>query len=155
MQLLPPIVLVEDDANDALFVREALEAAQIANPLIECKSAQEARRALLDASISPVLFILDVHLSGNETGIDLLRWLRQQPQPLGSTPAMMLTGSEHPEHSAESSRLGTTAFLRKPATEQTLTDAVRSLGFQVITSLVSGRMAFRIERPSNAPRSGH
>ena len=50
MRLLAPIVLVEDDANDAFFVRQALEAAQIANPLIEYKGAEETRRALLEIS---------------------------------------------------------------------------------------------------------
>jgi len=148
MQLMAPIVLVEDDANDAFFVRQALHAAQIANPLIEFTSAEQARRdvTMFDPSRLPVLFILDVHLSGNESGIDLLRWLREQAPPLGSTPAMMLTGSERPEDTAESGRLGTTAFLHKPVTEDALTEAVRSLGFQVVTSLVSGVMAFLIER---------
>ena len=149
MQLLAPIVLVEDDANDALFVRQALVAAQIANPLVEFTSAEEARHnvTMFAAPNAPVvLFILDVHLSGNESGLDLLRWLRLQAPPLGSTPAIVLTGSDSPAHSAESSRLGAMGFLRKPVTEDTLTEAVRSLGFQVVTSLVSGRMQFRIER---------
>jgi DNA-binding response OmpR family regulator len=78
MQLLAPIVLVEDDPNDAFFVRHALGAALIANPLTEYQSAEQARREVTipGASMPPVLFILDVHLSGNESGIDLLRWLR-------------------------------------------------------------------------------
>jgi CheY-like chemotaxis protein len=145
MHLMGPIVLVEDDANDALFVRQALEAAQITNPLVQFTTAEKARHDV--TTFAPVvLFILDVHLSGNESGIDLLRWLRDQTPPLGQTPAIMLTGSDHPAHGAESNRLGVTAFLRKPVTEATLTDAVRSLGFQIVTSLVSGRMMFRIER---------
>lgn len=145
MQLTGSIVLVEDDANDAFFVRQALEAAQITNPFVQFTSAEDARRAIPTLA-SVVLFLLDVHLSGNESGIDLLRWLREQPPPLGDTPAIMLTGSDHPAHSAESTRLGVTAFLRKPVTEATLTDSVRSLGFQIVTSLVSGRMMVRIER---------
>jgi len=145
MQRTGSIVLVEDDANDAVFVRQALEAAQITNPLVQFTSAEHARREI--AAFAPVvLFLLDVHLSGNESGIDLLRWLREQPAPLGETPAIMLTGSDHPEHSAESTRLGVTAFLRKPVTEVTFIDAVRGLGFQIVTSLVSGRMMVRIER---------
>ena len=149
MHLRAPIVLVEDDANDALFVRQALEAAQIANPLVQFTSAEQVRRDVtsFDALIDPiVLFILDINLSGNESGIDLLRWLREQTPPLGQTPAIMLTGSDHPAHSTESRRLGTTAFLLKPVTDGTLTEAVRSLGFHVVTSLVSGRLMFRIER---------
>ena len=145
MQRTGSIVIVEDDANDAFFVRHALEAAQMSNPLVQFTSAEHARREIT-TSASVVLFLLDVHLSGNESGIDLLRWLRDQPPPLGETPAIMLTGSDYPEHSAESTRLGVTAFLRKPVTEVTLIDAVRGLGFQIVTSLVSGRMMVRIER---------
>lgn len=141
-------MLVEDDPNDAAFVRQALEAAQIANPLVEFRSAEEARRGVTTPHTAgaPVLFILDVHLSGNESGIDLLRWLRQQDPPLGSTPALMLTGSDRPEHAAESSQLGAIHFLQKPVTAGTLTDAVQSLGFSIVTSLVSGRLRFSIER---------
>jgi DNA-binding NarL/FixJ family response regulator len=146
MRLLAPIVLVEDDANDAFFVRRAIEMAQIANPVIEFQSAEQARHAVATLAVAnaPVLFILDFQLSGNESGIDFLRWLRKQDPPLGSTPAMMLTGSDRPEHASESSHLGTTCFLHKPVTERALIDAVQSLGCEVVSSLVSGRMALRI-----------
>jgi DNA-binding response OmpR family regulator len=145
--LLAPIVLVEDDPNDAFFVRHALEAAQVANPLVEYRSAEQARAEITapGASIAPVLFILDVHLSGNESGIDLLRWVRQQDPPLASTPAIMLTGSAHPAHSAESGQLGAIDFLQKPVTAGTMIEAMRSLGFTVVTSLVSGRMMLRLD----------
>lgn len=148
MPILDPIALVEDDPNDAFFVRHAVEAAQIANPLVEYQSAEQARREITTpgASIAPVLFILDVHLSGNESGIDLLQWLREQAgPPLSSTPAIMLTGSDQPEHTTESIRLGATCVLQKPVTEETLIKAVQSLGFTVVTSLVSGRMMIRLE----------
>ena len=149
MSLLAPIVLVEDDPNDAFFVRHAVEAAQIANPLVEYQSAEQARREITipGASMAPALFILDVHLLGNESGVDLLRWLREQGDPLlSSTPAIMLTGSDRPEHSTESIRLGATCVLQKPVTEETLINAVQSLGCTVVTSLVSGRMMLRLER---------
>jgi DNA-binding NarL/FixJ family response regulator len=146
MQLIAPIVLVEDDPNDAFFVRQALQVARIANPLLEFQSAEQARLYLTTprASLAPVLFILDFHLSGNESGIDFLRWLRQRDPPLGSTAAMMLTGSDHPDHRAESSQLGASFFLQKPVIEGTLTEAVQALGFVVVTSMVSGRLGVRI-----------
>jgi DNA-binding response OmpR family regulator len=130
-----PILLLEDDADDAHFVRRALQRAHIVNPVIEFSTARSARRHFADPSAeSPVLVISDVNLPGGETGIDFLRWLRKQRSPLESTPAMMLTGSEREDDRSEAESLGSIYFLRKPVTEERLTTAVQSLGF-VISSL--------------------
>jgi DNA-binding NarL/FixJ family response regulator len=58
----------------------------------------------------------------------------------------MLTGSDHPDHTTESLRLGAIGVLQKPVTEETLTNTLRSLGFTVVTSLVSGRLMLRLDR---------
>src|SRR5690349_17453827 len=78
--LAAPIVLVEDDTNDVYFVRYAFEHAHIVNPLLRFATAREARVYFTDATIgaTPTLFVIDVHLAGGETGLDFLRWLRQQ-----------------------------------------------------------------------------
>jgi CheY-like chemotaxis protein len=142
----PPIFLVEDHENDQFFVRHALEGAKIENPLVVCASADEAREALRrhQRSAAPVLFILDVNLVGGETGVDFLEWLRRQPEPLGSTPAMMLSGSERPDDRAMAQRLGATRFLQKPVMAEKLAEAVQALGFVVVTSALSGRLGFRL-----------
>lgn len=145
-----PIVLVENDPNDAFFVRDTLDVARITNPVIVCQSADEARRELAGVlSVLPALFMLDIKLAGNETGLDFLRWLRAQPSPLGATPAMMLTGSDRPEHRQATLELGALFFLQKPITAADLTEAVRTLGLVVVTtSGLSGETGFRIiERP--------
>lgn len=132
------------------FVRHALEMAKIGNPVVACRSAATARQVLLEKvdEDAPALIILDINLSTGETGIDLLRWVRTQPPPLGSTPAMLLTGSDRPGDIDEAQSLGATCFLVKPVTEQRLSTAVQTLGFVVMTSLSSGQMGFRIiERP--------
>lgn len=140
-----PIALVEDDSNDAFFVRHALTEAKIANPVVTFTSAAEARRGCTEpsAKVEPVLFILDFHLAG-ESGLDFLRWLRAQEAPMGSTPAMMLTGSDNPAHRDESRALGALHFLQKPVTPDRLAMAVQALGFVIMTSLVSGEMGARI-----------
>jgi CheY-like chemotaxis protein len=145
-----PIVLVEDDQNDVFFVRHALDTARIGNPVVACRNAPEAKRALLERfdEDPPALLILDINLSAGETGIDLLRWVRGQAPPIGSTPAMLLTGSDRPGDIDEAQSLGATCFLVKPVTEARLSTAVQALGFVVMTSLSSGQMGFRIiERP--------
>jgi CheY-like chemotaxis protein len=140
-----PIVLVEDDSTDAYFVRYALDAAHIVNPLVRFESARQARDYFATAFSLPLLFVMDVHLAGDETGLDLLRWLRQQPPPLGSTPVMMLTGSDRPDDREAAEQLGAIHFLRKPVVEATLSTAVQSLGF-VITSMAGFSTQRTIER---------
>jgi CheY-like chemotaxis protein len=148
-----PIVLLEDDPLDASFVKLALTTARIRNPLHNFDSVAAIRTFLSStfADERPVLFILDFHVSGPETGLDFLRWLRQQESPMGSTPALMLTGSDRPEDRDECLGLGSTSFLKKPVTETTLTDAVQALGFVIVTSLTSGEVGFRIIERRDAP----
>jgi CheY-like chemotaxis protein len=140
-------VLIEDSATDAYFVRHALNMAHVINPLIQFTAAADARAHFADARTfeMPALFVMDVNLEGGETGIDLLRWLRQQRPPLGSTPTMMLTGSADPADRSDALMLGAVYFLSKPVTAATLSGAVQSLGF-VITSLVGVTAQRTIQR---------
>jgi CheY-like chemotaxis protein len=140
-------VLLEDCATDAYFVRHALHAAHVVNPLIQFTTAVDARAHFSDRSTFdlPALFIMDVNLAGGETGIEFLRWLRQQLAPLCSTPTMMLTGSAQPEDRTDALMLGAVYFLRKPVTADMLNAAVQSLGF-VITNLVGVTAQRTIER---------
>jgi CheY-like chemotaxis protein len=94
--------------------------------------------------LAPVLVILDLNLAGAETGLDVLDWIRQQPEPLASTPALVLTGSARQRDRDESTRLGAMIFLQKPVTEESLTRAVQSLGFVIVSNLTSGQLGLRI-----------
>lgn len=148
MQRGAPIVLIEDSREDAFFVHRALEKARIANPIIVFQSATQARQHLDEAHgvDCPTLFILDVNLVGSETGVDFLRWLRQQSAPLGTTPTMMLTGSTRPEDRTEVELLGSVYFLLKPVSADTVTSAVQSLGFVVSNLRSDFTMQRTIER---------
>jgi DNA-binding response OmpR family regulator len=141
------VVLLEDDPADAFFVRRAFEKAHIINPIIVFATAEQAR-GYFDESrrvALPAVFILDVKLADGETGIAFLRWLRQQRGPLGSTPAMMFTGSESLDDRDETEMLGSIYFLHKPVTEEALTAAVQSLGL-VVTSLSDATTQSAISR---------
>ena len=128
-------MLLEDDAHDAFFVRRALEKAHIVNPLVHFQTPAEARDHFTRTTHFdvPALFVMDVNLGGVETGIQFLHWLRQQPPPLGSTPAMMLSGSRRGGDRQEAESLGSIHFLNKPVTEAALTTAIESLGFLIVS----------------------
>ncbi len=71
-----PILLVEDDPNDALLVRDTLEQVNLINE-IDVATTVEAARAYVRRNM-PALIISDIHLPG-ESGLDFLHWLREQP----------------------------------------------------------------------------
>lgn len=131
---LAAIALADDDPNDAFFARRAMELAHIVNPILTFETGKQLRDYLAGpGSVSPpALFVLDVNLAGGETGIEFLRWLRQQPGPVGSTPAVMLTGSADPGDRDEIERLAPVHFLEKPPTAATITAAVRSVAAVVV-----------------------
>jgi CheY-like chemotaxis protein len=127
---LAPVMLLEDAPYDSFFVRRAFERARIANPILGFVSAQEARCYLEEARLNlrPALLILDITLDGCESGLTFLRWVRQQRLPLGSTPVMMLTASTSREDQDAAALLGSIYFLSKPVTDESLIEAVHSLG---------------------------
>jgi CheY-like chemotaxis protein len=143
--LIAPIILVEDDSNDVFFVRHALTAALIQNPVEVFDRAERAYEYLgRTTALAPVLIILDINLAGAQTGLDVLAWIRQLPDPLGSTPVLMLTGSDGQEERNASGHLGAIDFLQKPATAESLAMAVQALGFSVVNNVTTGQLGIHI-----------
>ena len=142
-----PILLVEDEPDDASFVRRALKKSNIVNELIVCTTSAEAREYLggSTAETRPVLAIVDIYLPKGETGIDFLAWLRQQAPPLGETPVMVFTGSTRLDHKVEAAALRSVIFLTKPVTEEMMSASVQALGFVIVTMTAGGPTARVIE----------
>ncbi|MCX4416604.1 SpoIIE family protein phosphatase [[Kitasatospora] papulosa] len=67
------LLLVEDDAGDALLVEEMLSDSELDSPLTWCKTMAEARRFLLGCR-TPVCVLLDLHLP-DVHGLDAVRQL--------------------------------------------------------------------------------
>lgn len=67
------LLLVEDDAGDALLVEEMLSDSELDAPLTWCKTMAEARRFLLGCR-TPVCVLLDLHLP-DVHGLDAVRQL--------------------------------------------------------------------------------
>ncbi len=148
-----PILLLEDESDDAAFVRRALEKTCIKNPLITCSTVSGAQQQLVKMRRDelPILAIVDIFLPGRATGLDFLRWLRGQPEPLGATPAMVYSNSNQSEHVDQARELGSTVFLRKPVSEDALSHAVQSLGF-VVAMTQSGNSMDRVIQAHHTSR---
>ncbi len=83
------ILLVEDDAGDALLVEEMLADSELDSALTWCKTLGEARR-FLHASTAPVCVLLDLHLP-DVHGLDAVRQILETD---GEAAIVVLTGLE-------------------------------------------------------------
>ena len=138
------MLIVEDSPDDAMLIRRALDTARVANPTIECDTAEASRQAVQRHDDLPVLCIIDVHLRGPESGLDWLQWLRSPAARGADVPAIVLTGSHDPAHRATSEALGTLCYITKPVTAGGLLDAVRHLGLIVVSDQMTGETQWRI-----------
>ena len=132
-----PILLIEDDPNDALLVRDTLAQLNLVNDVITATSAEAAR--LCVRREVPALIISDIYLTG-ETGIDFLNWLRDQPPPLGNVPVIMTSVSTEKSHHLRASALRALIFMTKPISQEVLLDQLRGLGL-LVTHIPQGEQA--------------
>jgi DNA-binding response OmpR family regulator len=132
-----PILLVEDDPNDALLVRDTLEQVNLINE-IDVATTVESARAYVRRKM-PALIISDIHLPG-ESGLDFLHWLREQPAPLGSVPVIMMSVSTNEVHHLRASALRALIFMTKPIKREVLLDQLRGLGL-LVTHIPQGEQA--------------
>lgn len=127
------ILLVEDSADDALFMSRAFAKAGVSCALQIVDDGQKAldylagaqRYADRAAHPLPRLVLLDLKLP-HVPGFEVLRWIRSQPA-LQSLVVVVLTSSDHPTDIRQAYVLGANSFLSKPAHPDDLTGLVRSL----------------------------
>jgi DNA-binding response OmpR family regulator len=137
MLAMRPILLIEDDPNDVLLVRDTLEQVNLVND-IDVATTVEAARTYVTRRM-PALIISDIHLPG-ESGLDFLHWLREQPAPLGSVPVIMMSVSTEEVHHMRASALRALIFMTKPIKQEVLLDQLRGLGL-LVTHLPPGEQA--------------
>jgi DNA-binding response OmpR family regulator len=132
-----PILLIEDDPNDVLLVRDTLEQVNLIND-IDVATTVEAARAYVLRKM-PALIVSDIHLPG-ESGLDFLHWLRGQPAPLGGVPVIMMSVSTDEVHHMRASALRALIFMTKPIKQEVLLDQLRGLGL-LVTHIPQGEQA--------------
>lgn len=117
-QLLPPVMIVDDNEDDVNLLTRRLKAAGIKNPLLHFPTGGEAfvflkqfvpparTRAKL-----PVAMLLDVNMHGL-SGFDVLMWARQQAEFQGMK-IFMLSGAKEEWDAQIAAKLGADDFLEK------------------------------------------
>jgi two-component system response regulator len=126
------ILLVEDDENDAFFLQRAIQKVGLANPVQNARDGQQAIDYLRGAGKFsrraefplPGLILLDLKLP-LVMGLDVLKWIRQNPE---LSPIVIILSSSAEESDISSAyRLGANAYLVKPSEVSKLEGMVRSI----------------------------
>src|ERR1051325_2700505 len=126
------ILQVEDDANDVFFLQKAMKKVGVVNPIQVASDGQQAIDYLRgDGKFAdrlqfplPCLVLLDLKLP-HVMGLDVLKWIRQQPGP--AIVVVMLTASGEDADIAAAYRLGANAFLVKPSEANKLEDMAKAI----------------------------
>ena len=130
---LDPILLVEDNANDAELTIKGLTEAGLGNRIVHVYDGVEALEYLRGEGAftgkpgaMPVVAIVDIKMPRMD-GIELLAAIRAD-EALKRLPVVMLTSSREDADIMRTYQLGTNAFVVKPVRFAEFTAAVRSIG---------------------------
>jgi len=129
----PVILLIEDDSNDLLFMRTAMEAVGIENPVHEISDGRQAKAYLSGTGEYgdrkkyplPYLVLLDLKLP-HVMGLDLLRWMRERPE-FRSTVVLILTASNNPSDIDAAYHAGASGYLVKTSRFDALQMVIRAI----------------------------
>jgi CheY-like chemotaxis protein len=127
-----PILLVEDEPNDIFFMQRAFDRAGVVNPLQVVNDGREAmdyfkgegQFADRAAFPLPCLVLLDLKLP-YVMGLDVLRWIRQQPEL--AVIVLILSSSAAEADITAAYRLGANGCLVKPSEAHQLVDMVKAV----------------------------
>lgn len=124
------VLLVEDDAGDALIVREALEQYRVRNTLHVVTDGEQALRFVrrtgeFTGAPRPGMIMLDLNLPRRD-GMEVLSELKADPD-LCVIPVVILTTSRSEEDVLRSYSLHANAYVSKPVEFEQFMGAVRQI----------------------------
>jgi CheY-like chemotaxis protein len=112
------VLLVEDNAGDAMLVRQAMYECPVPVNLHIARDGEQALLMLTNPAFDLNLIILDLNIP-KITGAALLeRWR------IGETPVVVFSSTENPSEKERSLALGAREFVSKPTDLQEFSDAV-------------------------------
>jgi len=125
------VLLVEDDPNDEMLTKHALERNKIGNKLIVAHDGAEALEYLLGGEGKPPhpmpeVVLLDLKLP-KVPGLEVLRRIRADSRT-HALPVVVLTSSAEEKDMLRSYDLGANSYVQKPVNFEDFMEAARQLG---------------------------
>lgn len=136
------ILVADDDEDDRMFARDALDEARLANTVDFVEDGEELIEYLQHrgkysgegARILPGLILLDLNMPRKD-GREALKEIKADPE-LRRIPIVVLTTSKDQEDIYRSYDLGVSSFITKPVTFEGLVDIMKALGkywFEIVS----------------------
>ena len=126
MRSAKPILLVEDDREDAMTVGLALKDLKVTNQLVLTINGEEALEYLKsESNKKPCVILLDLKMPKMD-GIEFLK-IAKADEGLKKIPVVMLTTSKEEQDVVESFKLGVAGYIVKPADYKKFVDAIRTI----------------------------
>jgi CheY-like chemotaxis protein len=127
------ILIADDDPEDRMLVKEALEESRLKNKMAFVENGEELLEYLQnrgkfsdkEAYPTPGLILLDLNMPKKD-GREALREIKADPR-LRIIPIVVLTTSKAEEDILKTYDLGVSSFISKPVTFSGLVDAMRTL----------------------------
>lgn len=126
MRSSKPIMLVEDDAVDALTVKRALSDLKVINPLVHKSNGEEALKHLMDANNPrPCIILLDLNMP-KMNGIEFLKHMKKQ-EGLKKIPVVVLTTSRDEQDIVESFQLNVAGYMVKAVDYKKFVETIKAV----------------------------
>jgi CheY-like chemotaxis protein len=117
-----PILIAEDEDDEAFLLERALKKAAITNPISRVKNGEQAIEYLAGTGAyanraefpPPLILLLDLNMP-KKSGFEVLEWIRAQPS-LKTLAVDIFSGSCRDEDIEKALQLGANLYLRKPIT---------------------------------------
>lgn len=128
------ILMADDDADDRMMTKEALEESRVVNDLRFVEDGEElldyllhrGRFAAEGASPKPGLILLDLNMPKKD-GREALKEIKAYPE-LRRIPIVVMTTSKAEEDIYRSYELGASSFITKPVTFDRLVELMKTIG---------------------------
>ncbi len=128
------ILMADDDADDRMLTRDALEESRVLNDLRFVEDGEElmeyltrkGKYASVEDSPRPGLILLDLNMPKKD-GREALKEIKADPN-LRRIPVVIMTTSKAEEDVFRSYDFGASSFITKPVTFDRLVELMRTLG---------------------------
>jgi len=131
--MVAPILMAEDDADDRLITKKALDENRVANPLVTVGDGEElldylnrrGKYAPPAAAPTPCFILLDLNMPRMD-GREALKLIKLDPE-FRKIPVVVLTTSKAEEDILKTYNTGANSYITKPVTFPGLLEVIRSL----------------------------
>jgi CheY-like chemotaxis protein len=120
-----PVIVIDDEPDDLFFIRRLFDKGGVKNPVVTFLDSEDALAFLSATAVivrkvadfTPCVLFTDIKMPKMD-GLDLVRWIRKQPE-FDALTVVVMSSSDEPKDVERAQKLGADRYLLKypsPAT---------------------------------------